>query len=288
MQKILLLCLFCTAIAFCGCKDDNPITENTPQLIFKFKFDPTQQRLNNFGQPATMPATNAGQSPTFHQIAAHYIELAPNAYTQLGSGTIIYDGPRTTQGGTTAIDFDQEIKVAENETFISKPLKDMQPGNYSWLRVSLAYQNYDIQFRAFNTSFTGRIASFVGFNTYITTHTVNNTAITLNQNKLQGYWAFEPPPPATVLQGSAPVTTVPNPISTTSPIPAGSCVVTGQFDEPLIITGNETQDVVVTISLSTNNSFEWQDLNNNNLFDPLEGETVVDMGLRGLKPLVEQ
>jgi hypothetical protein len=64
-------------------------------------------------------------------------------------------------------------------------------------------------------------------------------------------------------------------------------VVTGQFDEPLIITGNETQDVVVTISLSTNNSFEWQDLNNNNLFDPLEGETVVDMGLRGLKPIVE-
>lgn len=287
MQKAFFFCLFCTAIAFCGCKDDNPISENEPKLIFKFKFDPTQQRLNNFGQPATMPAGHAGQSPTFHQIAAHYIELAPNATTQLGSGAIIYNGPQTTQGGAQAIDFDQEKKVAENEEFLSIPLNELQTGSYNWLRVSLAYQNYDIQFRAFNTSFTGRLASFVGFNTYIGSHTIKNSSVTVNANKLQGYWAFEPPPPATVLQGLAPVTTVPNPISSTSPIPAGSCVVTGQFEQPLTITGNETEDITVVISLSTNNSFEWQDLNNNQQFDPLDGETVVDMGLRGLKPLIQ-
>ena len=287
MQKVIFFCFCCIAIAFCSCKDDNPISENEPKLIFKFKFDPTQQRLNNFGQPATMPPGHAGQSPTFHQIAAHYIELAPNASTQLGSGSIVYNGPQTTQGGAQAIDFDQEKKVAENEEFLSIPLNQLQTGSYNWLRVSLAYQNYDIQFRAFNTSFTGRLASFVGFNTYIGSHTIKNTSVAVNANKLQGYWAFEPPPPATILQGSAPVTTVPNPISSTSPIPAGSCVVTGQFEQPLTITGNETQDITVVISLSTNNSFEWQDLNNNQQFDPLDGENVVDMGLRGLKPLIQ-
>lgn len=287
MQKVIFFCFCCITIAFYGCKDDNPISENEPKLIFKFKFDPTQQRLNNFGQPATMPAGHAGQSPTFHQIAAHYIELAPNATTQLGGGTIVYNGPQTTQGGAQAIDFDQEKKVAENEEFLSIPLNQLQTGSYNWLRVSLAYQNYDIQFRAFNTSFVGRLASFVGFNTYIGSHTIKNSAVAVNANKLQGYWAFEPPAPASILQGSAPVTTVPNPISSTSPIPAGSCVVTGQFEQPLTITGNETEDVTVVISLSTNNSFEWQDLNNNQQFDPLDGETVVDMGLRGLKPLIQ-
>jgi hypothetical protein len=63
-----------------------------------------------------------------------------------------------------------------------------------------------------------------------------------------------------------------------------SCVVTGKFSAPLEITGLEKKNVVVTLSLSTNKSFEWIDTNGNGKFDPSQGETVVDMGLRGLIP----
>ncbi len=115
--------------------------------------------------------------------------------------------------------------------------------------------------------------------------------ITVNANRLQGYWAFETSVYGVkyVSQEQAPpgATTVPNPISASSPIPPGSCVVTGAFTSSLIITGSETQDKVVTVSLSTNKSFEWIDHNNNGLYEPANGDTVVDMGIRGLIPIVQ-
>jgi hypothetical protein len=52
----------------------------------------------------------------------------------------------------------------------------------------------------------------------------------------------------------------------------------------LVITGNETNDVVVTLNLSTNNSFEWQEVTSDGKFEPSIGENVVDMGIRGLIP----
>ena len=107
----------------------------------------------------------------------------------------------------------------------------------------------------------------------------------INANKLQGYWAFEDF--GIVLNGQAAGTTVVNPLHNTSPIPAGSCIVTGNFNTPLVITGNETQDVTMTMSFSTNKSFEWYDDNQDGLYEPGAGDYPVDMGLRGLKPIVE-
>ncbi|MBL7884944.1 MAG: hypothetical protein JNL69_12805, partial [Bacteroidia bacterium] len=112
---------------------------------------------------------------------------------------------------------------------------------------------------------------------------------------VQGYWAFL----TNVLgqnyfaDGQAPAgaTTVPNPLFASSPIPAGSCVVTGQFvnnsmtNDPLVITGSETQDIVITVSLSTNKSFEWHEVVADGYYQPEVGEYVVDMGIRGLIPI---
>jgi hypothetical protein len=64
-------------------------------------------------------------------------------------------------------------------------------------------------------------------------------------------------------------------------------VVTGAFAAPLVITGTETEDVVITVSLSTNKSFEWSDDLGDNIYEPLAGDTVVDMGVRGMIPIVE-
>lgn len=51
----------------------------------------------------------------------------------------------------------------------------------------------------------------------------------------------------------------------------------------LVIKGNETNDIIVTISLSMNKSFEWTD-NGNGVFEPLDGNQVVDMGIREMIP----
>ncbi|RTL11124.1 MAG: hypothetical protein EKK56_09060 [Flavobacteriaceae bacterium] len=287
MKRIVgLFLVLVSVVSFFSCEDEDD-TANEPYLIVKFQFDPNQVRLNNLGQPAVIPPGHAAQSPDFSKISAHYFELAPTAYTQLGNGTILYHADETTQGGSVAIDFSKAVIVREGEAFLKIPLSQVAQGNYEYVRVSLAYQEYGILVRNNGANYQGKLASFVGYNTYITTHAIGNNSFPVNGNRLQGYWAFalNDVPYATFGQAPAGATTVPNPIASTSPIPAGSCVVTGKFAQNLVINGNETRDVVITLSLSTNNSFEWQELTADGKYEPSIGENVVDMGLRGLIPM---
>ena len=310
MKKLLIIAIVAsTAFTACkkkGCtnplatnynenatKDDGSCNEvfelseplSVPSLIIKLHFDSLAPRLDNFGNPESIPTGNSAQSPRFHGMSAHYIELAQSPTTQLGAGKIIYHGAETTAGGSNAVDFDQAITAGDNEVFLQIPLSELTADTYNWIRVSLSYQNYDIDYRASGLDLSGRIASFVGFNNYITSHVVETQTVNVNANKLQGYWAFETL--GQISEGDAVGTTVPNPLSATSPIPSGSCVVTGDFDVPFIFTGNETEDIVLTLNMSTNNSFEWTDANQNGIYEPLDGDVVVDMGLRGIDPVIQ-
>ncbi|MDB4534668.1 hypothetical protein N9242_07340, partial [Vicingaceae bacterium] len=289
------------AITYTSCKKDDETTieptasssssnQSEPNLVFKFYFDSTADRLDNFGNPSSIPSGNAAQSPSFNMLSFHSLELAPDSNTAVGFGTIVYKGAETTVGGSNAVDFDQAIITTDGAVAYSKPLSQITAGTYKWLRSSLAYQNYDIQFLSNGQNLTGTLASFVGFNNYITNYTMNTQSVAINANKTQGYWGFE----TTVLgttylsEGQSTGTTVPNPLAGSSPINPGSCVVTGDFPTPLVITGNETSDIVVSITLSTNNSFEWKEYTVDGFFEPSDGtnpgDSVVDMGLRGLFP----
>lgn len=283
LLKFFAILLFASLSYSCEDTDDNSVE---PKLIVKFKFNPTQERLNNLGLPSTIPAGNAAQTPVFNTISSHYLEFSPSATTLLGNGDILYHAPETTLGGSTAIDFSKSKIVAQDEPFLEIPLKELSAGSYEWVRCSLAYQNYGITIRHQSADYLGTVASFVGYNTYIATHNIGNNFFEVNANRLQGYWAFALNNFAYATSGQAPAgaTTVPNPLAATSPIPAGSCVVTGKFATPLVITGAETKDVVVTLSLSINNSFEWHEVTNDGKYEPSIGESVVDMGLRGLIP----
>lgn len=302
MRYLLPILFLVTAVA---CKKEqpdpipSPSVQSGPRLILKFKLDSTQVRLGSFGEPVSIPAGHAAQSPRFNKISSHYVEFAPSGLTALGAGTVVYHAPETSIGGATAIDFAQEVHAADGGTFLDIPLSSLAAGTYRWLRVSLSYQNYNVNFRYTDTVFgsgamdlTGTIASFIGYNTYISAFTVGQQQVVVNGDRPQGYWAFEvnnPPIPMAPITGQAPpgATTVVNPLFATSPIPAGSCVATGAFASPLVITGNETENVVITVSLSTNKSFEWIDSAGDGIFEPLAGDTVVDMGIRGLIPIVE-
>ncbi len=281
------LTVFFIALGSISCdKDDNATTTNGPMLYIQFKFDKNQERLNNLGQPAAVAPGNAALSPDFNAISAHYFELAQTQNTQLGEGDVLYHAPETTVGGDKAIDFSQARIVGEGQNFLAIPLSAVKAGSYEWVRVSLSYQNYDISVRTAGVDYAGTLASFVGFNTYIGTHSINNSFFPVNGNRLQGYWAFalDDYPYSTSGQAPAGATTVPNPLATTSPIPAGSCVVTGKFADKLVITGAEKSNIVLTLSLSVNNSFEWHEVTADGKYEPGIGENVTDMGLRGLVP----
>ncbi len=272
-------------LCFNACSKNTNSANSSAQLEFVFKFDSTQERLNNIGLPASIPDGNSAQSPAFNTMSAHYVELAPSPLTPLGSGDVLYKAPEVNTGGSMAIDFSKAEVTKEGDVFLSVPVSSITPGTYQYLRVSLAYQNYNIKFNALGQDLTGTVASFIGLDTYISNYKIKDSAVNVNANKLQGYWGFETP--YAVLTGDAATTTVPNPIASTSPIPAGSCVVTGAFTTPLVITGNETKKITVTVSLSTNKSFEWKDHNRNGIYEPLDNDSVVDMGIRGLIPIVQ-
>lgn len=286
MKKIILLGFVITALFSCKKKEKDPPYE--PKLLVKIVVDSTQVRLNNLGQPSNMPAGNAGQHPLFNKISAHYLEFAPSMLTALGSGCVAYHAPETTVGGATAIEFSKSIVKTPGERYLEIPLKDLRKGTYEFVRLSVSYQNYDVRFYFNNMPFMGTLASFVGYNQYLTSFPVKNQSVTVNSNKLQGYWAFESVNGVQTGQIPPGGITVPNPLFATSPIPSGSCVVTGQFATPFSITGNETKDIEIVLSLSVNNSFEWQDSNSNGRWDVGPGtmEPVVDMGLRGLIPTI--
>lgn len=280
--------LLLTAAFFSGCNTEGEPQPDGPYIVFKFKFDPNQVRYDSFGNEATVPQGHAALSPTYHGISAHYVELIPSAWTALGQGEIVYQGEETTAGGANAVDFSKARIVDENEVFFSVPISQVAAGTYQYVRVSVTYQNYDIRFNALGfNNLSGRLASFVGFNTYIGSYQVGQLTDVVNDDKLQGYWAFESQGTLTRGQAPAGATTVVNPLFNSSPIPPGSCLVTGAFETPLSVTGNETEDVTVILSVSTNHSFEWTDPDGNGQYDPLDGDVPVDMGLRGLKALVE-
>lgn len=282
---------------------------NGPHLIFKFKFDSTQVRLNNLGQASTIPSGNAGFSPIFNRMAGHYIELAQNDLTAVGAGAVLYHAPETSCGGSKAITFCQSVVVREGVPFFSIPISQIAAGSYKWLRVSLSYQNYDIAYKTSvptlsATTQWGTVASFLGYSTYVSKFKIktqewvpSSSVGGPNVNHLQGYWAFESayiPGYGYYLadgQSQAGATTVVNP-NPSSPIPAGSCLVTGEIvnssgsASPLVITGNETQDIIITVSLSTNKSFEWHEVVNDGYYQPDAGEYPVDMGIRGMIPKV--
>ena len=287
-----------------GCTKSGTTNSPSPNLVFVFTFDSTQTRLDSKGQPSSVPVGNAAQCPLFNTISSHYIELAPNAYTALGKGTILYRAAETTAGGDTAIDFTKCTLSGNNQEFFSIPISQVAAGQYQYLRVSLAYQNYNVIFH-YDTTIagttisqddTGTVASFVGFNTYLSSYLIKTQTVTVNSSEKQGYWGFESS--VNILgnhylttktgQSAAGATTVVNPIFATSPIPAGSCVVTSSFNgNNLVITGKETKDIVIKVSLSTNKSFEWKDLNNDGKWEPSKGEPVVDMGIRGMNATIQ-
>jgi hypothetical protein len=332
MKKVIALALLTGVLFSCKKKEDEPEPEtpvtttgtpaespypdtvwaNTgtgPHLIFKFKFDSTQARLNNFGNPAPLTTGHGAYSPVFHKMAAHYIELAPGDMTALGAGSVLYHATETTAGGSTAIKFNKSVVVRENVQFYSIPLNQLTPGTYKWLRLSLSYQNYTIPYKANaipgSHIGSGTVASFLGYKTYVTQYKIKDKDMVPSSsvggpsvNHPQGYWGFETYIAGYgyyMLDGQAPSgsTTVVNPNFTNSPIPAGSCVVTAQFtdmastNQVLTITGAETQDIIVTVSLSTNKSFEWVEQTADGHYQPEIGEVPTDMGVRGMIPKVQ-
>jgi hypothetical protein len=166
----------------------------------------------------------------------------------------------------------------------------------------LAYQNYDIKYYldtvisgiTIKQEFPGTTASFIGYKTYIKNLTIKTQTLPVNANKVQGFWALKQPLIILVLitlslhqdkrpgchNSSQPDLRY---ITNTGRV---LCCYGCIYSRKLKITGTETSDIVIEVSLSTNKSFEWTEVVNDGRWEPGKGEQVVDMGIRGMIPKI--
>lgn len=300
MKLRLILITASILVLFTACSDDD--ANANPQLIVSFVFDAEADRLDNLGNPVLLPAGHAAQDPDFESLGLHFIGLYPDKFTPYENGITVFQTPLTNQGGGSAIDFNEEFFITPQNNKISIPLDGLPSGTYEYFRSSIGFQKYHISYNikgaelpagiSDDVDVTGTVASFLGFNTYIASYDIVDETVTVNGNRAQGYFGLESYGTidgydfSDVTEGNSPQTTVPNPINDTSPVPEGSCVVTGNFPQALIIPDNPTENIHIEVVVSINNSFEWVDENGNGKYEPLLGEQVVDMGTRGVFPRV--
>lgn len=303
---------FLLYILFSSCtKTDNEDIQE-PKLIFRYHFDSTMQRLNNQGVPKPVKAGNAALSPVVNSMSVHYIELMPDGSTLFGNGAVLFQSPETSAGGTKAIDFSRSDLAGNYEVFFAIPLKDIPPGEYEWLRVAPAYQQFSVSCHldtvitiATDTSsqdititghFPATVAAFTGYNTYIGSYLLKTMGVEVEGNRASGYWGLEVSYSAEeinetdTLSGQIPEgsMTIVNPLFHSSPLPAGSSALTASFRPgKLVITGEEKENIIIEVSFSTNNCFEWQDVIPNGRWEPWKGEPLADMGLRGMSPEIK-
>lgn len=312
MKKTNLIFSILIGIGMLSCSTEEPTgnpnpNPDAPRLNITFIMDVDAERLDNLGNPIAVPEGNAAQNPDFEVLGLHFIGLYPDKFTPYDGGVTVSSTTTTGSGGETAIDFDSEVFFNEEINTLSVPLSFVSAGTYEYFRASIGYQKYSIVYNLEgaeteipdwpdgiddNIDVDGVVASFLGYNTYIGSYVIENQTVSVNANKAQGYFGLETTGDiqgfqfTQLTQGEAPQTTVPNPINDTSPVPEGSCVVTGQFPSALVIPQNATEDINIEVVISINQSFEWEDGNGNGKYEPLLGETVVDMGTRGVFPSV--
>jgi hypothetical protein len=309
MKKANLIISALMGITMISCSSDDPAPNPSQgaRLNITFIMDDEAERLDNLGNPVSVPEGNAAQNPDFEILGLHFVGLYPDQFTPYDEGVTVASTAITGSGGALAIDFNSEVFFNEEVNTLSLPLSYVTPGTYEYLRASIGYQKYKIVYNLEgaenvipdwpegvddNIDVDATVASFLGYNTYIGTYTLENLSVTVNGNKAQGYFGLESRGNINgfvfnqVTEGEAAQTTVPNPINDTSPVPEGSCVVTGQFPTALVIPANASEDINIEVVISINNSFEWEDNNGNGKYEPLLDETVVDMGTRGVFPKV--
>jgi hypothetical protein len=295
MFKKTLFLSFITSIAFFSCKKkEEPKVDFN--LYFKIESSANDERLDKNGNLSSVKAGNAAQSPTNNNFVVHYIELIDSLETPLGKGFILYNAAETNQGGENSIDFTKNQYPVALVTQI--------PRGYYHIRVGVAYQGCQIKYSLVGVpnigtlkNQTGQLHSFLGYNTYIKNLPNPDSIFTINGNKKQGFWALSTqisdPTYAslnTIVTGQIAqgVTTVVNPLHSTSPIPIGSSIISQTLNfYPLGFNEIYSNDITLKIRFSVNNSIEWKDTNGNGELDisidpNIPSEKLVDLGLRGL------
>ncbi len=272
---IFLLIPLILLILSCRRTDDSPPDGRYPYqtaLHFIIKFDSIQDRLDNNGGLSVIPGGHSVQTPIYNQIAINEIEFLEDSLTAYGYGKTL---------------------LSEENLFMNNGSLDLtmyMPGEtqttFHWLRIYFSYQNVSVKCKINGDIVTGTMLSFLKTHTGLYPSQIGDSIIRNDSSRYQGEWFLEVDTSGfgTLLHGQTPQgsLTQPNILHYSWPVQTNSMyVLTCPINPGLYF--NKTPSKTITISVSTNKSFEWVEHSDPNYFEPLDGDTIIDFGIRGIK-----
>lgn len=297
MRKITFL--FAVPLCFTLCSSCHKDVKDFTYLNFSIAFDPMQDRLDNQGNPAPLAAGHGAQSPDMENVRIQYIEFVPDANTAYKDGEQLFKANQYNFGGTYAIYFDSTLDAVPGGRFYSLNLKRLPAGTYRYVRVHVSWQHCMVQYDLNNVPGTGTLSDLsgdlactLGDASYYGMFAVGDSSLPVNAVLYPGVWKLSAvlpdPSMSRIIGGQCPpgnITEV-NPLYASSPVPPQTNIVTAAFDDPLVLADDETRNLNVTLTLSVNQSIEWDDSNGNGAWDVdytgSSTEPLVDVGIRGM------
>jgi hypothetical protein len=267
-----LLILFIILTSSC-CKTEDQSPENRypefTNLRVVIQFDSTQERLDNYGNIAPIPVGHAAQSPTNNSVLIKAIKFLKDSTSGYDSGTeVYYNSDNSLASGASYYD-----------TQISSP---DAPGTFKFIRIYFYHQKFNINFRQNGNLHSGRVLSFLWPFDFNYSYQIQDSTILTDSVTEKGEWYLESSDLPSILHGTVPYSpTGPNVLFYSYGVPIQQYIVTCPISPNLFLDRPDSK--TITISISTNHSFEWIEHSDPAFFEPFNGDTIVDLGIRGIK-----
>jgi hypothetical protein len=250
-------------------------------LKINFKLDSLQERLDNYGNISSVPAAHGSMSPQNPKMRIGFVELLTDSGIQPGDGARIFGTGEVIASNDTGYQCCQGF-LDENQTYQYLLPEVDNPIRYYGIRIYFSYQHFDVNYTINDIQYSGSVAAFLAKKSITYYFEVKDSVYTQYSLKQNGEWYFEVDTPGYgIVQHGTAFTASPNVLFQSVPTEANSCVVTCPISPVLIM--DYPMSKTITISISTNHSFEWVENSTPGIFEPFDGDSIYDIGIRGVK-----
>jgi hypothetical protein len=232
-------------------------------------FDSTQERLDNNANPSVTPPGHGSQSPLLE-------------FLQIGKIELLFDTGAHYYFPVT----DQYVNTTGNGvTYYGKFHHVGSTVEANYLRLYLSYQNYKVGCKVNGSFATCNLLSFPGryYNQngsfQLGDHMINTDSVI---NPGEWFLDLDDFSADSVLHGQSATVTEPNFLHSSIETQSDDyCTIICPIDPPITFTKDKPREIKISISL--NHAFEWVEHSDPAYFEPFNGDTIYDFGLRGAK-----
>ena len=266
---IFLACIILLVVQSCDRNDDEMPDHRYGYgggITYNILIDSTQVRLDSNANPSIIPPGHGSLSPSFNFLQVNGLSLL-NASDSSDVSTVYPS---------------KEIHGSSG-TFEGSFHYNGGPMTFNFLRIYFSFQNFEVQCLTGGNLMNVNVLSFMSLGYYPYTSFVIHDSIVPHPIQNRGEWFMEIDSTGfgVVLHGQTSMITEPDFLNENYYGQVQDYALTCPINPPITFTGD--QHHTLSISISSNKCFEWIEHSTPGIFEPLDGDTIYDFGLRGAK-----